>query len=249
MAVALAQPAASEAVDIVRLRDVRFAWPGKGAFSLAVDDFTLPARERVLLIGPSGSGKSTFLSLLCGILAPQSGRIEILGQDLTKLGAAARDTFRAEHFGIIFQMFNLLPYGSVIDNVLLPLSFAPGRRRRAAAGVPATQEAERLLARLGLEPGLLRNHSAANLSVGQQQRVAAARALIGAPEIVVADEPTSALDRDRQGAFLDLLFAQTSAAGATLVMVSHDETLAPRFDRVLRLADIAKASRQERRPA
>jgi putative ABC transport system ATP-binding protein len=245
MAVALAQPAAGEPVCIIRLKDVEFSWPGKGAFSLAVEDFALPARERILLIGPSGSGKSTFLSLLCGILAPRSGQIEILGHDLTKLGAAARDAFRAEHFGIIFQMFNLLPYGSVIDNVLLPLSFAPERRHRATAAGSAPEEAQRLLARLGLEPGLLSSHSAANLSVGQQQRVAAARALIGAPEIVVADEPTSALDRDRQGAFLDLLFAETGAAGAALIMVSHDETLAPRFDRVLRLADIAQSSRQE----
>ena len=244
MAVAMAEPAATEAIDIIRLGDVRFAWPGRGAFSLAVDTFTLPARQRVLLIGPSGSGKSTFLSLICGILAPQSGRIEILGQDLTQLGAAARDAFRAEHFGIIFQMFNLLPYGSVIDNVLLPLSFAPGRRRRATARASAAEEAERLLARLGLEPGLLRSQSAADLSVGQQQRVAAARALIGTPEIIVADEPTSALDRDRQDAFLDLLFAETAAARATLIMVSHDQSLAPRFDRVLRLADIATTARQ-----
>jgi len=241
MAVALAQPAAGAAPDIVRLRNVEFAWPGKGAFSLTVQDFALPVRQRILLIGPSGSGKSTFLSLLCGILAPQSGRIEILGEDLTSLGAAARDTFRAEHFGIIFQMFNLLPYGSVIDNVLLPLSFAPGRRGRATAAASAVEEARRLLARLGLEPSLLRGQSAASLSVGQQQRVAAARALIGSPEIVVADEPTSALDRDRQGAFLDLLFAETGAAGAALIMVSHDESLAPRFDRVLRLADIARS--------
>jgi putative ABC transport system ATP-binding protein len=248
MAVALAKPAAGEAPSIVRLGDIRFAWPGEGAFSLAVKDFALPARQRILLIGPSGSGKSTFLSLLCGILAPQSGRIEILGQDLTRLGAAARDAFRAEHFGIIFQMFNLLPYGSVVDNVLLPLSFAPGRRRRASASGSAAEEAGRLLARLGLQPSLVRKQSAASLSVGQQQRVAAARALIGAPEIVVADEPTSALDRDRQGAFLDLLFAETGAAGAALIMVSHDETLAPRFDRVLRLADIATTSPPDGRP-
>jgi putative ABC transport system ATP-binding protein len=239
------QAAGGAAPDIIRISGVEFAWPGKGAFALAVKDFALPARERVLLIGPSGSGKSTFLSLLCGILAPHSGRIEILGQDLTRLGAAARDAFRAEHFGIIFQMFNLLPYGSVIDNVLLPLSFAPERRRRATAKVSAEEEAQRLLARLGLEASHLHDSSAANLSVGQQQRVAAARALIGAPEIVVADEPTSALDRDRQDAFLDLLFAETSAAGATLIMVSHDQSLAPRFDRVLRLTDIAVTTRQQ----
>src|SRR5687767_14627227 len=94
------------ASDVVRLSGVSFAWPGRAAFTLQVKAFALPARERILLIGPSGSGKSTFLSLLCGILAPQSGRIEILGQDITRLGAAARDAFRAEHFGIVFQMFN-----------------------------------------------------------------------------------------------------------------------------------------------
>ena len=202
--------------------------------------FALPARQRILLIGPSGSGKSTFLSLLCGILAPQSGSIEMLGTDITKLGASARDGFRAEHFGIIFQMFNLLPYGTVIDNVLLPLSFAPGRRKRATAKLSAEEEAARLLDRLGLEASLARGRSAANLSVGQQQRVAAARALIGAPELIVADEPTSALDRNRQDAFLDLLFTEAGAAGATLIMVSHDESLAARFDRVVRLDEIAR---------
>jgi putative ABC transport system ATP-binding protein len=228
--------------DIINFGDVRFAWPGKNAFALATERFALPARERVLLIGPSGSGKSTFLSLLCGILAPQAGRIEILGCDLTRLGAAARDAFRAEHFGIIFQMFNLLPYGSVIDNVLVPLSFAPGRGKRATANASAAEEAKRLLARLGLDEAHLHDRSAANLSVGQQQRVAAARALIGTPEIIVADEPTSALDRDRQDTFLELLFAEVGAAGATLIMVSHDQSLAPRFDRVLRLSEIAKTS-------
>jgi putative ABC transport system ATP-binding protein len=225
--------------DIVRMADVRFAWPGRGSFALAIDEFALQAGERILLIGPSGSGKSTFLSLLCGILVPQTGRIEVLGTDLGALSGPARDRFRAEHFGIIFQMFNLLPYGTVIDNVLLPLSFAPKRRQRATAKSSAEEEAARLLTRLGLEPHLVRGPSAANLSVGQQQRVAAARALIGRPELIVADEPTSALDRDRQVAFLELLFAEAKEADATLIMVSHDVTLAERFDRVIRLDDIA----------
>ncbi len=225
--------------DVIRLSGVRFAWPGRTSFSLAVDSFALARGKRVLLIGPSGSGKSTFLSLICGIVAPQAGAIHILGTDITRLPASARDGFRAEHFGIIFQIFNLLPYGTVIDNVLLPLSFAPGRRKRVIAKGTAEAEAERLLGRLGLEPQLRRGPSAANLSVGQQQRVAAARALIGAPEVIVADEPTSALDRNRQAAFLDLLFAEAAEAGATLVMVSHDETLTDRFDEVMRLDEIA----------
>jgi putative ABC transport system ATP-binding protein len=233
------EPDPTQSGNIVEISNVGFTWPGRDAFSLSVAAFALPAGERMLLIGPSGSGKSTFLSLLCGILAPRKGRINILGTDITKLSASARDGFRAEHFGIIFQMFNLLPYGGVIDNVLLPLSFAPRRKQRATAMGSAAKTAARLLTQLGLEPHLARGRSAANLSVGQQQRVAAARALIGAPELIVADEPTSALDRDRQEAFLDLLFAQTAEAGSTLIMVSHDVSLAPRFDRVLRLDEIA----------
>jgi putative ABC transport system ATP-binding protein len=222
---------------------VRFAWPGRDAFTLRVDDFALRARERLLLVGPSGSGKSTFLSLLCGILAPQDGSIDVLGQDIAQVSSSARDRFRAEHFGIIFQMFNLLPYGSILDNVLLPLSFSAKRRQRASAVGAVEKEAERLLASLGLEPAVINGGSTAALSVGQQQRVAVARALIGWPELIVADEPTSSLDRDRQAAFLDLLFAEVAEAGATLVMVSHDPTLAGRFDRVLPLSDIARASR------
>ena len=231
--------------DVVRLADVRFAWPGRRPFALATDDFSVSRGERLMLIGPSGGGKSTFLSLLAGILKPQAGSIEILGTDVTRLSGAARDRFRSEHFGIIFQMFNLLPYGSVIDNVLLPLHFSKARRDRAQALGSLEAEARRLLERLGLEPGLIDGPSAASLSVGQQQRVAAARALIGSPEIIIADEPTSALDRNRQADFLKLLFTHVEAAGATLIMVTHDETLAPHFSRVVHLGDIARASRGE----
>jgi putative ABC transport system ATP-binding protein len=231
--------------EIVGMSGVRFKWPGPRAFSLAVDRFTLIAGERVLLVGPSGAGKSTFLSLLCGIIAPSAGRLDVLGRDIACLSSAARDHFRAEHFGIIFQMFNLLPYGSILDNVLLPLSFARNRRARAMAAGSAEAEAMRLLGSLGLDPHELAGLSAASLSVGQQQRVAAARALIGRPELIVADEPTSALDRPRQQAFLDLLFAEIAAAGASLIMVSHEEELGPRFDRVLKLEEIAVTERRQ----
>ncbi len=232
---ATARPETARA--IVEVSDLSFAWPG-GGFALDVKAFTLGKGRRVLLLGPSGSGKSTFLGLLCGILTPREGRIEILGQDIARLSASRRDAFRAEHIGVIFQMFNLLPYGNVIDNVVLPLSFAPERRARVMAAGGAEAEARRLLARLGLPDDIVSGRTVANLSVGQQQRVAAARALIGAPELIVADEPTSALDRDRQAAFLDLLFEQAGEAGATLIMVSHDETLGSRFDDVLRLDQI-----------
>jgi putative ABC transport system ATP-binding protein len=228
------------APDIAVMSGVRFAWPSRDSFRLGVDDFKLSEGERLLLIGPSGSGKSTFLSLLAGIITPQEGSIRVLGTDLARLGGAARDRFRGEHFGIIFQMFNLLPYGSILDNVLLPLSFSAERRRRATAKGSAEAEAARLLHKLGIEPALMFKASAASLSVGQQQRVAAARALIGSPPIVIADEPTSSLDSNRRMAFLDLLFSIVGEAGGTLVMVSHDEALAPRFGRVVRLESIAR---------
>lgn len=224
--------------DIVTMSGLRFAWGGPGGFALAIPEFRLARGERILIVGPSGSGKSTFLSLLAGIVVPSQGRLEVLGTDASALSSFARDRFRAEHFGIIFQMFNLLPYGSVIDNVVLPLSFAAKRRARVEAGGGADAEARRLLANLGLNDESLHNRAASRLSVGQQQRVAAARALIGRPEIVVADEPTSALDKGSQTAFLDLLFSEVADAGSTLLMVSHDESLSGRFDRVVRFDDI-----------
>ena len=224
---------------------VRFAWPGRDPFGLGVDRFEVARGERLLLTGPSGSGKSTLLALLCGVVVPVAGRVELLGADLGGMSGPARDRFRAAHLGVIFQMFNLLPYLSVLDNVLLPLSFSPERRERAGGRAGAAAEARRLLGRLGLADGSLAGRQAARLSVGQQQRVAAARALIGAPGIVVADEPTSALDRDRQRDFLDLLFAEVARAGACLVMVSHDVSLGRHFDRVVRQDEVARAGRGE----
>lgn len=236
-------PEASVAPDIVAMSGVHFSWPGRNAFSLSVKSFVLKPKSKVLLIGPSGSGKSTFLSLLCGVVAPQQGEIEVLGTRLSALSPSQRDRFRVDHFGIIFQMFNLLPYGSVIDNTLLPLSFSEARRKRASQSRAPADEAQRLLNSLGLDGLDMASQAASRLSVGQQQRVAAARALIGRPELIVADEPTSSLDRSRQQSFLDLLFSEVAAAGSTLVMVSHDENLSPRFDVTLRLDDIAVASR------
>jgi putative ABC transport system ATP-binding protein len=191
----------------------------------------------VLLLGPSGSGKSTLLGLVCGTLRPNAGQVRLQGQDVGTLRGAALDRLRAETFGVIFQQFNLLPYATGLDNVLLPLRFAPGRRARVAA--PA-DEALRLLEGLGLPADLMRRAPAARLSVGQQQRVAVARAMIGRPPVILADEPTSALDAAAQDGFLALLFDQCAATGAALLMVSHDARLAPRFDRVVAMDAIAR---------
>jgi putative ABC transport system ATP-binding protein len=226
---------------VIDLADVRFAWPGRNAFALSVERFVVEAGQKLLLVGPSGSGKSTLLSLICGVVVPAGGRVRIVDTDLAALGGAARDAFRAAHLGIIFQMFNLVPYLSVLDNVLLPMNFAPARRARALAnGGTVEDEARRLLDHLGLDAAQVASQPAATLSVGQQQRAAAARALIGTPEIVVADEPTSALDRDRQADFLSLLFGEVARVGATLVMVSHDPSLAAQFDTVVPIGEIAR---------
>ena len=217
---------------------MRFRWPGRSGFGLRVPELTLAPGERLLLLGASGSGKSTLLSLICGTLAAQEGRVRVAGTALNALRPGQRDRFRAEHIGVIFQQFNLLPYARVADNIRLPLRFAPARRARVPE--PAA-EAARLATALGLTPDLL-GQPAGRLSVGQQQRVAAARALIGAPPLIVADEPTSALDADTQEAFLALLFQQASAAGSAVLMVSHDARLGPAFDRTLQISDIAEAA-------
>lgn len=192
-----------------------------------------------MLLGESGSGKSTLLSMICGTVLAESGQVSVDGQDLGAVSNGARDRYRVEKIGMIFQQFNLLPFGSVLDNVMLPLGFAPERRARAGHA-PST--AKDLCLALGLPEEVI-SAKAATLSVGQQQRVAVARALIGQPPIVIADEPTSALDAGSQQAFLDLLFQQVRAFGTTLLMVSHDPDMASRFDRVLHMQDIAVITR------
>ena len=224
---------------IVELTDVHFAWRRGQGFGLSIGKFEVGAGERVLLVGPSGAGKSTLLALLAGVAVPDAGAVTVMSQRLDQMRGPARDRFRAAHLGVIFQQFNLLPYLSVRDNVLLPLRLSRTRRRQVAE---PEAEADRLLQGLGMDEPGLPTQSASTLSTGQQQRVAAARALIGNPALIIADEPTSALDRARQADFLDLLFAQSGLAGSAVIMVSHDESLAPHFARTVDLADVAQQS-------
>ncbi|AML51807.1 ABC transporter ATP-binding protein [Falsihalocynthiibacter arcticus] len=228
-----------EVDPILEITDVAYRWPGRAGFSLTVPHVAVAVGESVLLLGESGSGKSTFLSLICGTILPERGKVDIAGTDITTLSGGARDKVRAEQIGVIFQQFNLLPFGCVMDNILLPLRFAPARRKRAGN---ATAEASHLCSALGLPAGVT-SAKAAALSVGQQQRVAVARALIGQPPLIIADEPTSALDANSQIAFLDLLFEQTTTHNTSLLMVSHDPRLGERFDRVIRMEDIAQIER------
>mgnify|MGYP003598296425 CR=1 FL=1 len=147
---------------VIEVSGLEFSWPGSTPFTLKVGSFALERGTCTLLLGPSGAGKSTLLALLTGIAVPQRGRIDILGRDIATMTAAERDAFRAEHIGVIFQMFNLLPYGSVMANVLLPLSFAPARRERATAGQPAEEEGRRLLGHLGLPQSLATSSAASS---------------------------------------------------------------------------------------
>jgi putative ABC transport system ATP-binding protein len=224
----------------IDLEHVKFSWPGAPTL-LEIERLKVERGERVFLRGPSGSGKSTLLGLIGGVLAPNAGSVRVLDQPLHDMSAAQRDRFRGEHVGFVFQMFNLVPYLSVRENVLLALRFAPAR----AARIPRPErsaEAGRLLAAMGLADPALLDRPVTQLSIGQQQRVAAARALLGGPELLVADEPTSALDHDAREAFLQLLMRECAAHGTTLLFVSHDPTLAVLFDRELRLDELNTAA-------
>ena len=228
---------------LIELTELSFAWPGQAEL-LDIPSFTLQQGESLFLKGPSGSGKTTLLGLLGGVQKPGRGRIRLLGTDLGSLSAGAREHFRVDHTGYIFQQFNLLPFLSVAENVALPCHFSQLRRQRAEQRHGSVrQAASALLSHLGLVDPALQARRADSLSIGQQQRVAAARALIGQPELVIADEPTSALDSDARAAFLQLLFAECRAAGSSLLFVSHDQSLAPLFDRSLALSDLNRAAR------
>jgi putative ABC transport system ATP-binding protein len=182
------------------------------------------------------------LSLICGIIQPDSGSVCVGGTDVGRLAATRRDRFRAENIGVIFQQFNLLPNVTPLDNVLLPLHFAPARRERLNQA--PRDAALSILDQLGLPIEAMKGEPASTLSVGQQQRVAVARALIGQPPLIIADEPTSALDQSSQTLFLDLLFQQVEAVGSTLLMVSHDARLGDRFNRTVSMTDISSSYRR-----
>ncbi|MDP2575865.1 ABC transporter ATP-binding protein [Vibrio penaeicida] len=230
-----ASPTSSQ---IISLQDIRYAWTPDAPDTLNISEFSVSQKERIFIKGPSGCGKSTLLGLLTGILTPQHGNISILGETVSSLSQGQRDRFRADHIGYIFQQFNLLPYLSVIDNVLLPCQFSSIRKNNVKQSLE--QEAKHLLERLHLPKDKIHT-PVIDLSIGQQQRVAAARALIGHPELLIADEPTSALDHDNRAAFIELLMEEATQANTTLVFVSHDPTLESFFDRTIDLPNINQA--------
>ncbi|KPZ65414.1 Lipoprotein-releasing system ATP-binding protein LolD [Pseudoalteromonas sp. P1-16-1b] len=224
---------------MINLENVSFKWHKKAASpTLTIEQLAIDEGEHVFLHGPSGSGKSTLLALLAGINVTTSGQLCVLNQNLSALTNAQRDAFRADHIGYIFQNFNLLPYLTPLENVCLGCQFSKKRQQHVLNQIESLiKEAARLLNALGLEPHL-HNQNVATLSIGQQQRVAAARAFIGSPELIIADEPTSALDTQNRESFIKLLFEQAKKSNSTLVFVSHDETLKPLFSRTIDLVNL-----------
>ena len=192
---------------------------GLAALIVDVPAFSLTAGEQAALRGESGSGKTTFLHLIAGILAADSGRVEVDGVNMTAFGEAGRDRLRAEKIGYIFQTFNQLQGYTVLENVVLGMSFGPNGVDRA--------HAKELLERVGLGHRL--DHFPRQLSTGQQQRVAVARALANRPRLVLADEPTGNLDRKHAREALALIREVCREAGATLLLVSHDEEVLAQF--------------------
>ena len=223
---------------LIEIENLRFGWPGATAPLLACDSFSLERGEHLFVRGPSGSGKSTLLGLLTGILTPQSGCVRLMQQSTSEISAQDRDHLRADYIGYIFQQFNLVPYLNLVENVVLPCRFSHRRRANAEQSHGSViAAAEQLLRQLFTDQDLDPGAPVAKLSVGQQQRVAAARALIGSPDIVIADEPTSSLDFGTRERFMELLFKQVENTGATLVFVSHDPTLGKPFKREVKIED------------
>lgn len=220
---------------VIELRDVRkgFLTPaGERVPVLDIDHFALAAGEQCALEGHSGAGKSTLLNVIAGIMRPDAGSVSVDGHDITRFDEASRDRIRADKIGLVFQQFNLLPGFTALENVLVAMSFASARadRRRAVE----------LLAAVGLADRL--DHKPAQLSVGQQQRVAVARALANRPLAVLADEPTASIDTARQRQVIDLLRDSCRDQGSALLVVTHDPAVAAQFPRRLRLEDFNRAA-------
>ena len=218
--------------SIIKLNNVKFSYEIESPI-LDISDFSVQSGEKIFIFGPSGSGKSTLLNLLAGIISATDGSVSVLGRDLVRATGFQRDRFRGDHIGFIFQDFNLVPYLTIYENIILPL--VSSKLRREKVGGNLEHEVERLTSHLDLSSTL--NKRVTSLSMGQQQRVAAARALIGAPEVVISDEPTSSLDDVSTDNFMKLLLREQQDLGFVLVFVSHDKRLEKYFDRSIPISD------------
>ena len=213
------------------IRDLEFSYP-QGSPVLKIEALTVAAEEKLFIFGPSGHGKSTLLNVIAGVLEVGSGKVSVLDNDLSSMKQSRRDRFRGENIGYIFQNFNLIPYLNIYENIILPCRINPKRSR----GIDFNTHANELIDVLGLMA--FKHKRVTDLSIGQQQRVAAARALIGHPRLLIADEPTSSLDEYNTHEFLSLLTRECEKRKFTLIFVSHNHSLKSYFKRSLSLPEI-----------
>jgi len=227
---------------VIELRNVRKAFVAPGGEIvpvLDIESFALDAGEECALEGQSGSGKSTLLNVISGIMRPDAGSVFVGGHDIARFDEARRDRVRADTLGLVFQQFNLLPGFTALENVLVAMSFGSGR--------PDRWRAADLLASVGLADRM--QHKPGELSIGQQQRVAVARALANRPRVILADEPTASIDPAHQQQVIDLLKATCTERDVALIVVTHAPEVARQFSRRLRLEDFNRAARTEARTA
>lgn len=215
-----------ELQPMIVLDEIHFGYP-EGDFALAVPRLEVGYGERVVLVGPSGSGKTTILNLVAGIVVPSRGRVRVAGKEISGTDDSARRAFRVGQIGLVFQEFELLEYLSVLDNILLPYRIHSSLRLTA----DVRNRARSLAARLGI--GHVLRRPPARLSQGERQRAAVCRALVTQPALLLADEPTGNLDSNNKGRVMDALFEISKENGTTLLTVTHDQNLVPRFDRVV----------------
>ena len=220
---------------IIKIKNLEFQYSSNDDTLFNIPELTIEKGSKLLIEGPSGSGKTTFLNLIAGLLIAKKGSIKVLNTEIDQLKSTEMDQFRANHYGIIFQLFNLIPHLSVLENIALPCMFSKLKKNNVLKKTSTINaHINELCNELDISKRLI-NKPVKQLSIGEQQRVAIARALIGEPEIIIADEASSALDEKRKNQFMDLLFRTTEKYNATLIFVSHDKTLRTSFNQHYKL--------------
>jgi putative ABC transport system ATP-binding protein len=220
--------------NIITIKNLKFSYK-KDCNILDIESLDISKGDRLFLYGPSGCGKTTLLSILAGVLTAHKGSVKVLNHEFINLKPSTRDRIRGTEMGYIFQMFNLIPYLNVKENILLPCKISPLRRKNLSM-----EELKEKCIEVAnnLKIGNILNKKVTEISIGQQQRVAAARALIGFPKLIIADEPTSSLDSENREQFLQNLFTQCETQKTTLIFVSHDKDLKKFFSHHISLPEI-----------
>lgn len=222
-------------MSFLNIENLVFRYKDKQRDVINIPSLSLEKNQSLFLYGPSGYGKSTLLNIIAGVLAPTSGSISVDGELISNLSPAKKDLWRGNHLGYVFQNFNLIPYLNILENIMLPTKFSSIKNKNASLA-----KALELIERMNLSVHLEKN--ARDLSIGQQQRVALCRALIGNPKLLLADEPTSSLDAQNTEDIMNVLKEEKEKSGLTMIFVSHDLRLKPYFDRELSLAEINKGN-------